>query len=88
MATIGTLRQGVVSQQWSFNPLPNYKILDMTKLQTFADDKLNIAKMTSSKLDRVENTMGKGEMLVTSIFSFSQSFSKTSSLGSLKVGIV
>ena len=29
-----------------FNPLPNDKVLDMTKLKAFADDKLNIAKMT------------------------------------------
>ena len=29
-----------------FNPLPNDKILDMTKLKAFADDKLNVAKMT------------------------------------------
>ena len=25
-----------------FNPLPNDKILDMTKLKAFADDKLNV----------------------------------------------
>ena len=44
-----------------FNPLLNNKILDMTKLKAFADDKLNIAKMTVSLFDRVENTVGKGE---------------------------
>ena len=43
------------------NSLPNYKILDVTKLKAFADDKLNIAKMMISPFDRVENTVGKGE---------------------------
>ena len=44
-----------------FNLLPNNKILDMTKLKAlnFADDKLNIDKITISLLDRVENTKGK-----------------------------
>ena len=28
------------------NPLPNEKTLDVTKLKAFADDKLNVAKMT------------------------------------------
>ena len=43
------------------NPLPNGKILDMTNLKAFADDKLNVDKMTISLLDRVENTEGNGE---------------------------
>ena len=42
------------------NPLPNEKILDLTKLKTFAYDKLHIAKMTISLFDREENTMAKG----------------------------
>ena len=33
----------------------------MTKLKAFADDNLNIAKMTISLFDWVENTVGKGE---------------------------
>ena len=48
-------------------PLPNDKFLDVNKLKAFADDRLNIAKMTISLFDRVE----KEKMLVTSIFSFS-----------------
>ena len=36
--------------------LPYDKILDMTKLKAFADDKLIVAKMTSFLLDRVGNT--------------------------------
>ena len=39
-----------------FNPLPNDQILDMTKLKAFADDKLNVDKMTTSLIDREENT--------------------------------
>ena len=35
--------------------------LDMTKLKAFADNKLNVAKMMISPLDRVENTVEKGE---------------------------
>ena len=33
------------------NPLPNKKILDMTKLKGFADEKLNVSKMTTSLFD-------------------------------------
>ena len=43
------------------NSLPNDKILDMTKLKAFADDKLNVATIMISLFDRVENTVGKGE---------------------------
>ena len=51
----------------------------MTKLKAFADNKLNIAKMTISFVNTVENSAGKGEnaVLVTSIFSFSHSVSQT-----------
>ena len=72
-----------------FNPLPNYKILEVTKLKTFADDKLNVAKMMISLFDRVENTVAKGENAGYQHFLlFPQSFPKPSSLGSLKVGMV
>ena len=33
----------------------------MTKLKAFADEKLNIPKMMIAVLNRVENTVGKGE---------------------------
>ena len=45
----------------SFNPLLNNKFLDLTKLKAFADDKLNVAKITICLFDRAENTVGKGE---------------------------
>ena len=40
---------------------PNDKILDVTKLKASADNKLNIARMIISLLDRAENTVEKGE---------------------------
>ena len=41
-----------------FSPLPNNKILDVTKLEAFADYKLNVAKMTTFDFDRAENNFG------------------------------
>ena len=71
------------------NLLLNDKILDMAKLKAFADDQLIIARMMISLLDRVENTMGKGENAGYQYFLlFPQCFPKPSSLGLLKVGIV
>ena len=66
----------------SFNPLPNDKILDMTKLKALTDDKWNVAKMTISVFDRVENTVGKGENAGNQHFLlFPQGFPKPFSLG-------
>ena len=48
-----------------FNPFPHDKILDQTKLNAFADDKLNVTKMLISVIDRVDNIVGKGEMACT-----------------------
>ena len=41
--------------------LPNDKILDMTKLNAFADDRINVAQVIISAFDRLENIVGKGE---------------------------
>ena len=74
----------VISQ--CFNPLPNEKLSEVTKLKAFADDKLNIVKMVITLFDRVENTVEKGENAGYQHFLlFQQSFPKPSSLGSLKV---
>ena len=43
------------------NSLSNNKILEVTKVKAFADNKSNIAKMTISLHDSVENTVRKGE---------------------------
>ena len=57
----------------TLHSLPNDKISDWSKLKAFADDKLDVVKVMISLFDRVEFTVGKGENLVTSIFSFSHS---------------
>ena len=72
-----------------FNPLPDGKILDVTKLKAFADDKINVAQMMVSVFDRIENTVGKGENAGYQHFPlFPLSFQKASFLGSLKVRVV
>ena len=51
--------------------LQHEKILDWSKLKAFADDVINVAEIMISFSDRVENIVGKGENVVSSIFSFS-----------------
>ena len=64
-------------------------MLDVTKLKTFADEKINVFQMMISVLYRVENILGKGENAGYQHFLvFPQCFQKSSFLGSLKVGIV
>ena len=73
----------------TLNPLSYDKILDVTKLKTFADDKINVAQMMISVFDRIENNVGKGENAGHQHFLlFPQCFQKASFLESLKVGIV
>ena len=70
------------------NSLPNNKFLDVTKLKAFADDKLNIVKMTIFLFYGVENTVGKGENAGCQHFlPFQQCFPKPS-LRLLKVRIM
>ena len=59
-----------------FNSLPNDKILGSTKLEAFSGNKINVALKIISIFDRVENTEGKGKLLVTSIFCFSHNVFK------------
>ena len=57
--------------------LPNDTILDWSKFKAFADDILDIAKMTISLSGRVENTVEKGEIAgYQHFFLFSTVFSK------------
>ena len=44
-----------------FNPLPNNSFFDWTKLEAFADDKINVAEKLKFVLGRVESIVGKGE---------------------------
>ena len=53
---------------------PKRQIVDQSKLKDFADDNFEFLKLAS--LQRVENTVGRGEMLVMSNFSFSYSVCK------------
>ena len=70
-------------------PLPNDKILDLSKLKAFVDDKMNVAKMMIYVFDTAENIVGKGENIGYQHFLlFPQSFQKAFSSGVLKVGIV
>ena len=46
---------------FSLNFLPNNKVLAMSKLKAFADNKIDVVKMMISLLDRIEKTVGKGE---------------------------
>ena len=73
----------------NFNPLPNDKFLDLTKLKAFADNNLNVANMMNFLYDRAENTVEKGENAGYQHFLLLlQCFPKPSSLGWLKVGTV
>ena len=75
--------------QKGLNPLLNNKMFNVTQLIAFVDDKLNVAKMAISLLDRVENTMAKGENSGYQHFLlFQRCFPKHSSLGSLKFKIM
>ena len=52
--------------------LPNDKILDWSKLKSFADDKINVTEQLKFVLGRVENILwGKDKNAGNSIFSFS-----------------
>ena len=72
------------------NSLPNDKILDLSKLNTFADDNSNVNQKLKFAWGRVKNIVGKGENAGYQHFFplFPQCFKKASSLRSLKVGIV
>ena len=47
-------------------------MVEYSKFEAFADDKITVAQGMISFFDWPENIDGKGEMLVTSIFSFSR----------------
>ena len=46
----------------SFNPLPDDKILDRSKLKQSADDNFKFHENSRNLSKRVENTVGKGEI--------------------------
>ena len=70
------------------NSLPNDRFLNLSKLKAFADDKVNLAEKLKLVLGGVENIVGKEEMLVTSIFTFSHSvFKRLPFQGRFKSGL-
>ena len=50
------MERELLSHIVSCKPLPNDKILDMTKLKVFADEKFNLAKMTIALLTFSQTT--------------------------------
>ena len=67
--------------------LPNYKILDQSKLKASADDKINVTENSLFILRRLQNIVGKRENAHYQHFLlFPQCFHKTSLLGLLKAG--
>ena len=58
------------------NSLSNDKIVDMSNLKAFADDKIYVTEKLKFVLRSIENIMGKEKMLVTSIFSSSHNVFK------------
>ena len=67
----------------TFNSLPDDKILPLSKLKAFADNKFIVDEMLQFLRDRVENIMGKAENTGFQHFElFSQCFQKASISGS------
>ena len=59
------------------NSLPNDKIFDWSKLEEFADDKINVNENFEFGLGRVENIVGKRENAgYQHLLLFTQCFSK------------
>ena len=56
----GSLKQWVFWVKGMYSS-PNDKIIASSKLEAFAGDKIDAVKMMISLLDRVENSVGKGE---------------------------
>ena len=76
-------------EKYYSNPLSNNRILDWSKLQAFAEDKINVTQKLEVALERVENLVGKGENAgFQHLLLFPQYFQKATFSGSLKVGIV
>ena len=71
------------------NPFPNDKFLDSFKLKEFADDNLKLDENGGKFSERIENTVGKGEIARYEQFLlFPQCFQKTCSVDTYKPGLV
>ena len=70
------------------NSLPSDKFLNLSKLQAFGDNKINVTEKLKFVFARVEIIVGKGENAGNQHFLVFPRFFKPSFSGSLKVGIV
>ena len=74
---------------FNFNPLPDDKILDWSKLKQFVDDNFKFDENSRKFSKRVENTVGKGEIAHYEQFLlFPQCFLKACFPGASKCVIV
>ena len=55
------LGMGVEFCCFILNPVPDDKILDWSKLKSFANDEINVTEKLKFVLERVENIVGKGK---------------------------
>ena len=70
-------------------PLPDDKIIALSKLKAFASNNIIVGQMVQFLFDRIENIVGKGENAGYQHFLlFPQCFQKALSLGTSKVVIV
>ena len=77
------------ARRMSFNPLPDDKILDCSKLKQFADNNFKFDESSRKFSKRVENTVGKGEIAPYKQFLlFPQCFQKACFPGASKGVIV
>ena len=56
--------------QTGFNSVPNNKFIEWSQSKAIQDNKLNVTENLKFVMGRVENLVGKGQTLVTSIFPF------------------
>ena len=73
-----TQRVNPVPHNSDFNPFPNDRILDPSKLEEFADDNFKFDENGRKFFKRIEDTVGKGEIAHYKQFLlFPQCFQKT-----------
>ena len=51
----------LIFPMYQINPLPNDKILDWSRFETFSEDKINVTEKSNFNMGRIDNTVGKGE---------------------------
>ena len=70
------------------NPLSSDKILDLSKLKTFLDEKINLIKNLWTVFEKVENILGKRKIADNQYFLFSiHCFLRASFSGPLTLGL-